>query len=97
MLSAIGLVSLSSCGKQTEYYQLVGGDPKIDYLEFVNDSVARFVSPSLIEVYCPYTETDGHYTIAVMGLSRGRLHRIDANTLQGEPPFFDGTWKRCSK
>ena len=86
---------LTACrGKKAEYYELVGGDPKVDYLELVNDSVIRFVSPSLMEVDCPYTYHEGLYDVRIMGISHGRLHRIDADHLQGEPPFFEGEWER---
>lgn len=89
------LLFFASCtSRKAEYYELVGGDPTVDYLELVNDSVIRFVSPSLMEIDCPYTCVDGEYVVQVLGLSRGYLHRVDQDHLQGEAPFFEGLWER---
>lgn len=89
------MLLFASCGKKdSQYYELVGGDPNIDYLEFVGDSAVRFVSPSLLPIECPYTQQGDDYDVRILGLSHGYLHRLDADHLQGQPPFFEGVWER---
>lgn len=90
------VLALSSCANSRgkEYYELVGGNPDIDYLEFLDDSTCLFIAPGPVEMTCPYVEKDGVITVNVIGFVKGRLVRKDKNTLQGEAPFFEGTWKK---
>lgn len=93
-LAAVSLLALVSCAHDREYYELVGGDPDIDYLEFLTDSTCLFVAPGPVEMVCPYTENEGVITIQVVGFVKGKLTRLDRKTLKGEAPFFEGTWKK---
>ena len=93
-LAAAMMFVFVSCVHDKEYYELVGGDPDIDYLEFLSDSTCLFIAPGPVEMVCPYTEKDGVITINVVGFVKGKLTRLDRKTLKGEAPFFEGTWKK---
>ncbi|MBO4590747.1 MAG: hypothetical protein J5698_07235 [Bacteroidaceae bacterium] len=95
LLGALALALLSCLnGSDKEYYELVGGNPDIDFLEFLGDSTCLFVAPGPVEMTCPYVEKDGVITVSVIGFVKGKLYREDKNTLRGEAPFFEGTWKK---
>jgi hypothetical protein len=93
-LVGVVVLALLSCSNGREYYELVGGDPDMDYLEFLTDGTCLFVAPGPVEMVCPYTETDGVITIDVVGIAKGKLIRQNRNILKGESPFFEGTWKK---
>lgn len=90
-----GMALLPSCSKpQSAYYEKIDGEPQIDFIEFMNDSVVRYIAPGPLEMRSKYTEANGVITVYVAPLSTAKLTRIDGNTLQGSVPFFEGTWKR---
>ena len=90
-----GMALLPSCSKpQSAYYEKIDGEPQIDFIEFMNDSVVRYIAPGPLEMRSKYTEANGVITVYVAPLSTAKLTRIDGNTLQGSVPFFEGIWKR---
>lgn len=93
LLGAV-VLAFAACSNGREYYELVGGDADIDYLEFLSDSTCLFVAPGPVEMVCPYSEKDGVITVRVVGFVNGRLIRQDKQTLKGEAPFFEGIWKK---
>lgn len=91
----IGLLSLMVGCKQhpkITHYELVGGNPQIDYLDFLNDTMCKFVAPGLLTITSHYSKQKDTYVIQVSPLIKARLYKVDNKTLQGEPPFFDGIW-----
>lgn len=91
----IGLLSLTAGCKQhpkITHYELVGGNPQIDYLDFLNDTMCRFVAPGSLTMTSRYSKQGDTYVIQVNPLVNARLYKVDDKTLQGEPPFFDGVW-----
>lgn len=88
-------LAISSCKESSyAYYEQEGGDPRIDFVEFLNDSTLHWIGPGGIHMKSFYFEKDGVITVDIGSISQGRLHRIDKNTLEGEIPFFEGTWKK---
>ena len=86
---------LMACKQQkSAYYELVGGDVHVDFIEFMNDSVARYIGPEGMEHQTLYAEKGNDITIQIAPLVEATLKRIDNNTLEGRPPFFEGTWKK---
>lgn len=90
------LLLLTSCQKNgIVRYQMEGGDPEIDFLEVQGDTLCRFYGPGNILIECPCRmELQNILTIEVAPLIEARLVFKDPQTLQGEPPFFEGTWLR---
>lgn len=90
---------VSSCGNGgSRYYELEGGNKSIDFLEFVSDSTCRFIAPGSMEIVCPYEIVDGAYIVVhVAPMSNGVLQIVDNKTLEGQPPFFEGVWKKARK
>lgn len=91
----IGSLSLASGCKQhpkITHYELVGGNPEIDYLDFLNDTMCRFVAPGSLTMTSRYSKLGDTYVIQISPLVNARLYKVDDKTLQGEPPFFDGVW-----
>lgn len=87
-------ITLAGCSEGIERYEQVGGDPNVDFIEFVNDSTVHFMAPGMISTNSKYTEEKGEITIFIAPMVQARLHRLDSKTLQGEVPFFEGKWIR---
>lgn len=85
---------LVSCASKKAYYEQVGGDPRIDFIEFMNDSVVRYMGPGGIEQHCKYVSKGNQIVIYIAPMVTANLYKIDGNTIQGEVPFFEGTWKK---
>ena len=75
-------------------YELIGGDPEIDYIEFLNDSLCRFVAPGPLTLVTPYVRQGETYTVIIHGMIEARLHDYEPDKLIGEPPFFEGVWEK---
>ena len=88
---------VSMTPKQGNYYELVGGDNRIDFIDFINDSTVRFMAPGHIEKICPYTKEGNRIRICVSPLVIVDVLQADDETIQGTPPFFEGTWKKTAK
>ena len=93
------LLLVSSCGTKNEgnYYELVGGDKDIDWLEFVNDSTLRWIGPGPRLLESAYVEIDSIITVETAPLSRGFLYRQPDGSLYGCSPFFEGHWVPARK
>lgn len=74
------------------HYELVDGNPEIDYIDFLNDTLCRFVAPGPITMTSHYTKQGNTYIIQINSIVNARLHQTEAGKLRGEPPFFEGTW-----
>ena len=101
-ISALALaicLLLSACSKGiTGYFELEGGVKSIDFLEFVSDSTCRFIAPGSMEMVCPYEIVDDSYIVVhVAPMSVGVLNIVNDKTLEGQVPFFEGTWKKVRK
>lgn len=102
-ISFLGLMLLllwtAGCGRSEEcrHYELVGGNPEIDYIDFLNDTLCRFVAPGPLPMTCRYTKQDQMYLIQINDLVTARLYSLSDDKLQGEVPFFDGIWVRKKK
>lgn len=88
--------SFSACHKSsgnTCRYELVGGDPKIDFIEFIGNDSCVFVAPGPLLMRQHYSvDSVGCYTVHVIDNLVGHLYRKGPDTLVGDPPFFEGTW-----
>jgi len=88
--------TLCSCHRSsgnTSRYELVGGDPQIDFIEFIGNDSCVFVAPGPLLMRQHYSvDSTGCYTVHVIDNLVGHLYRKSANTLEGDPPFFEGTW-----
>jgi len=92
---ALALLSASCSGDKSEYYLLQGGDPAVDWFEFASDSTIRWVGPGGVPEQSRYEESEaGEIVVFTAPFSVGRMRRVDGKTIAGEPPFFEGTWKR---
>lgn len=98
-IAALYCILLASCGKSNEgYFELVGGNKSVDYLEFLSDTTCRFVAPGSIEMIRSYEIVDDTYIVVhVAPMSNGVLQIVDSKTLEGQVPFFEGTWKKTRK
>lgn len=98
ILALISLAFLSSCKPSAEYYLLEGGEAEIDWIEFVNDSTLRWVGPGPLQLESLYEEDEqGNIVVYVAPFSKGYMTRIDSKTIEGQVPFFEGTWKKSRK
>lgn len=93
------LLFVCSCGTENDgnYYELVGGDKDIDWLEFVNDSTLRWIGPGPRLIESAYVEIDSIITVETAPLSRGFLYRQADGSLYGCSPFFEGQWVPARK
>lgn len=88
------MLCLSCTENGSRIYLLEGGDKDVDVLEFVDDSTLRWMAPGSQQMVSNYKESeDGLIVVYVAPFSLGTLHRVDAKTIQGDVPFFEGTWK----
>ena len=95
---SIVLLLVISCSKPDgSYYELVGGDKDIDWIEFVNDSTLRWIGPGPRLLESAYVERDSIITVETAPLSRGFLYRQADGTLFGCSPFFEGIWRPSRK
>lgn len=79
-------------GSEIIRYELVGGNPEVDYIDFLNDSLCRFVAPGSLTITRPYSKERDTYVIQIAPLVKAYLYKVDDNTLRGNLPFFDGIW-----
>jgi hypothetical protein len=94
---ALALLFASCSGDKPEYYLLQGGDPAVDWFEFASDSTILWVGPGGVSEQSRYEENEaGEIVVYTAPFSVGRMHRVDGKTIEGEPPFFEGTWKRTN-
>lgn len=97
-LIALVLLITSCNGAQTyKHYELTGGDPEIDYIDFLNDTMCQFVAPGPLTITRRYVEHENMYEIHINDMVRARLHKRSDRQLQGEAPFFEGTWNLKEK
>lgn len=94
-LVATMVLLLTGCNRSgVVRYELIGGDPEIDYIEFLDDSTCRFVAPGPLTLVAPYTKQGDHYTVFINGLVEAKLHHYERNKLIGDAPFFEGIWAK---
>lgn len=89
------LAYLSSCrfGSDRERYELVGGDGKLDVIEFYAQDSCRFVAPGPVLLHRTYTQdSTGRIAVSIYDGLYGYLIRVSPDTLVGVEPFFDGVW-----
>lgn len=89
------LTSFSSCrvGSDRERYELVGGDGKLDVIEFYAQDSCRFVAPGPVLLHRTYSQDSlGRIAINIYDGLYGYMIRISPDTLVGVEPFFDGIW-----
>ncbi len=94
-LICLAALSLSTAGcKQQKAirYELAGGNPQIDYIDFLNDTLCRYVAPGPLVLTSRYTQEGDAYIIHITDMVSARLQKTEDGKLRGEPPFFDGTW-----
>ncbi|MDO5447126.1 MAG: hypothetical protein Q4F34_05050 [Prevotellaceae bacterium] len=97
-LTLLTIVHLAACNQPDHaFYELAGGDANFDFIDFMNDSVVRYIGPEGMEHHSLYVDNGKEITIKIATLVDATLTRIDANTLQGTPPFFQGTWNKRKK
>jgi len=98
LLLFVSCCLFSSCHRSSgdsSRYELIGGNPKIDFIEFIGDDSCVFVAPGPLLMRQHYSvDTAGCYTVHVIDNLVGRLYRTAPDTLEGLPPFFEGTWVR---
>lgn len=94
-LFAALLLCMTGCNRnKIVRYELVGGDPEVDYIEFLNDSLCRFVAPGPLTLVSPYTRQGETYTVIIHGFIEAKLYKYERGKLMGEAPFFDGVWEK---
>ena len=92
---ALALLVVSCNGDKSEYDFLQGGDPAVDWFEFASDSTILWVGPGGVSEQSRYEENEtGEIVVHTAPFSVGRMRRVDGKTIEGEPPFFEGTWKK---
>lgn len=95
MLVAAVVLLLTGCNRDgVVRYELVDGNPEVDFLEILNDSLCRYTVPGPLTVVGPYTKLGDTYTLIINGVVEARLHKFERGKLIGEPPFFDGVWEK---
>ena len=95
ILAALG--TLASCRKASlgEYYELVDGDPTIDFVYFFSDDSVQFVAPGPFNMLQDYSrEGDSIVRIHIIDNIYASLYRLAPDTLVGQAPFFEGVWVR---
>lgn len=82
-----------SSGKGHVRYELLDGDPEIDYILFYGEDSCQFVAPGPFVIRQSYSlDSAGNYTIHVIDNVYGSMQRVSSDTLVGLPPFFEGVW-----
>ena len=70
---------IAGCKQQkTIRYELVDGNPQIDYIDFLLTS--------------HYTKEGDIYIIQINDIVSARLYKTEEGKLRGEAPFFEGIW-----
>lgn len=94
-LLAATLLLLVGCNRSgVVRYELIDGNPEIDYIEFLNDSLCRFVTPGPLTMVSPYTVSGDTYTVHIHGMIEAKLYKYERGKLVGEAPFFEGVWEK---
>ena len=92
---------IAGCKQQkTIRYELVDGNPQIDYIDFLNDTLCRFVAPGPLVLTSHYrlfqkshyTKEGDIYIIQINDIVSARLYKTKEGKLRGEAPFFEGIW-----
>ena len=92
---------IAGCKQQkTIRYELVDGNPQIDYIDFLNDTLCRFVAPGPLVLTSHYTKEGDIYIIQINDIvsarlyktEEGKLYKTEEGKLRGEAPFFEGIW-----
>lgn len=88
------LICITGCvqSSKTQHYELVGGTPEIDYIDFLNDTLCRYVVPGPLTLTTRYTREENTYIIHINSTIKARLYKTDEGSLRGEAPFFEGVW-----
>lgn len=98
LLLVSGISFLSSCqnkASQSNRFELIGGDPKIDFIEFYTEDSCMFVTPGPMLMRQNFSvDSAGYYTIHIIDNVYCHMFQVSQDTLVGEPPFFEGTWVR---
>lgn len=94
MCLVVLLAFIAGCSgsSNVRHYELMGGDPKIDYIDFLNDSLCEYIVPGPLTLTSKYRKDGDYYTIYINDYIKAQLKVVDETTLKGEPPFFDGLW-----
>lgn len=83
---------IAGCKQQKSIrYELVDGNPQIDYIDFLNDTLCRFVAPGPLVLTSHYTKEGDIYIIQINDIVSARLYKEEGK-LRGEAPFFEGIW-----
>ncbi|NDW11448.1 hypothetical protein D0T50_00910 [Bacteroides sp. 214] len=93
-ISVVFLVCVTGCmqSPKSQHYELVGGTPEIDYIDFLNDTLCRYVVPGPLTFTTRYTQEGDTYIIHINSTIKARLYKTDEGNLRGEAPFFEGIW-----
>ena len=79
---------IAGCKQQkTIRYELVDGNPQIDYIDFLNDTLCRFVAPGPLVLTSHYTKEGDIYIIQINDIVSARLYKTEEGKLRGEAPF----------
>ena len=98
LFSLAVILCLAACSRPDgTYYELVGGDDTIDWIEFVDDTTLRWVGPGPRLMESRYVEVDSIRVVETAPLSRGFIRRQPDGSLTGEQPFFEGVWCAARK
>lgn len=92
MLHYTILVNSGMQTTKTIRYELVDGNPQIDYIDFLNDTLCRFVAPGPLVLTSHYTKEGDIYIIQINDIVSARLYKTEEGKLRGEAPFFEGIW-----
>lgn len=80
---------IAGCKQQkTIRYELVDGNPQIDYIDFLNDTLCRFVAPGPLVLTSHYTKKGDIYIIQINDIVSARLYKTEEGKLRGEAPFL---------
>ena len=67
---------IAGCKQQkTIRYELVDGNPQIDYIDFLNDTLCRFVAPGPLVLTSHYTKEGDIYIIQINDIVSARLYK----------------------
>lgn len=84
---------IAGCKQQKSIrYELVDGNPQIDYIDFLNDTLCRFIAPGPLVLTSHYTKKGDIYIIQINDIVSARLYKTEEGKLRGEAPFFEGIW-----
>ena len=78
----------------TTLFLLIAGckqQKSIHYIDFLNDTLCRFVAPGPLVLTSHYTKEGDIYIIQINDIVSARLYKEEGK-LRGEAPFFEGIW-----